>query len=166
MRPPLTDFGGHPNFDKYQSYFRHLYSNSKEPVLDVMGRRVQFDVEALDDAAHVCYGGLPGQPYNERCWSEARAQRIGWIILALTSPNRVHPDKSNSGNEKYLLFVKPDDELQDNEWYCVIVRRQGRQLVSFLTAYPISRDSYYEYGAVSPRIWPSQDQKKKKKKHK
>src|ERR1043166_9145314 len=123
MRPPLRNLGGHDAFALYQEWFRSLYCDRDTALLDVLGRVVLFDTEPLrDDCAHVCYGGLPGQPYNPVQWDEKRAERIAWIERALIEPNKIHPDRDYPDRHKYLLYLPPDSPQDEGEFYCVIVR--------------------------------------------
>jgi hypothetical protein len=129
-----------------------------------MGRRVIFDTyPTLDDCAHTCYGGTAGHAYNSAFWNQERAERIAWIEIALTRPNRVHPDEKIQTNQKYLLYVQPEAVEQDAEYYVVIVRVLNPKTVAFLTAYPISHSKFQEFGRIGPRVYPPSQPKKKKR---
>jgi hypothetical protein len=164
LRSLLQNLGGHENFSQYQAWFRALYCDTSRPVFDVLGRRVQFDTEpTLDDCAHVCYGGLPGQPYNPDEWKQHRAVRIAWIEYALKQPNKVHPDRIHPDRHKYLLYVAADDPRDSPDFYCVIVRVLNSKTVAFLTAYGVEQKIFQEYGSVGPRLYPVPKPKKKRR---
>jgi hypothetical protein len=160
----LVQFGGHIDFEKYRQIFRSLYC--VEPIIDVMKRRVLFDSEPLlDDCAHVCYGGDKGRAYRSDCWYPNRAKRINYIGLALTNPNKIHPDKDNPTNQKYLLYLPAEGDLPA-EHFCVIVRLINKYTVSFLTAYDVDFKTFAAYGNVAPRLYPPQKPKERGKKKK
>jgi hypothetical protein len=164
LRLLLRNLGGHENFGDYQEWFQALYCDPSRPIFDVLGRRVQFDTEPrLDDCAHVCYGGLPGQPYNPDAWKPRRATRIAWIEHALKNPTKVHPDKDYPDRHKHLLYVAADDPKEEPDFYCVIVRVLNAKTVAFLTAYDVSAETFQEYGGVGPRIYPAPKPKKKRR---
>lgn len=160
MRPPLRNFGGHSNFEQYRELFQSLYNDPEKPIVDVMGRPVLFSQWLLDDCAHVCYGA--DQAYNEHEWKLERAKRIEWIGLALRNPTKIHPDVDGPHKQRYLLWLPPDAESeQDHEWFCVVAVR-GNGFMKFLTAFWISRDRFYQFGNIAPRIWPPPDKTKKR----
>lgn len=163
MRPESRDLGGHEQFHFYKKWFEEMYRDEERPIFDVLGRRVLFGMEPfLDDCAHVCYGGTKGHAYVKEYWYQDRAVRLAWIERTLTDPTRIHPDEDIPKRHKYLLYLPLDDETQDYEFFCVIVRVMDSKTVAFLTAYNISRDTFYQYGNVAPRVYPPTERKKKR----
>lgn len=149
MRPPLLKLGGHENFAAYQAAFNQTYAG--QWITDPLGNTVSF---GPNDCLHVCYGGESrfwGDPAH---WKQKRAERMAAIGLAITTPNKIHPDKDYPKRRKYLLYLPPDDDTQENEFFNVLVEAIGKQEFAFITAYDIDQATYRAYCAVPPRLYP------------
>jgi len=149
MRPPLLKLGGPDKFAAYQAEFNRMYSG--QHIVDPLGNTVSF---GPTDCLHVCYGGESrfwGDPSH---WKQRRAERIGAIGPAITAPNKMHPDKDYLKRRKYLLYLPPDDDTQENEFFNVLVEATGKQSLAFITAYDIDQMTYRTYCNVPPRLYP------------
>ena len=149
MRPPLAQLGGHEKFAIYQARFSELYADQQ--IADPLGNSVSF---GPNDCLHVCYHGTSRFWGNADHWDQERAERIEWIRLAITAPNKIHPDKDYPSRRKYLLYLPPDDMTQENEFFNVLVEATGKNKFAFVTAYNISQMTYRAYCNVPPCLYP------------
>jgi len=157
----LQGLRGHIDFDIYQQNFDRLYLYSENEIVDVLGRTVKF---GSDNCIHVCYGGKKKDWGRAEHWYHTRAELIGWIKDALTSPDvYIRHDKEFFDNNKYLMKL-PDLDLEGvKPFYCVIVNCLSATEVEFITAYDIDVDNYRAYKNVVPPIYPSSEAKKIKR---
>ncbi len=149
MRPPLLKLGGPESFAAYQAEFNRMYAGQQ--IVDPLGNSVSF---GPNDCLHVCYGGESrfwGDPAH---WKQSRAERIGAIRLAITTPNKIHPDKDYPKRRKYLLYLPPDDDTQNNEFFNVLVEASDKRGFAFVTAYDIDQATYRAYCNVPPCLYP------------
>lgn len=149
MRPPLLDLGGHEAFSDYQAAFNQMYAGRQ--ITDPLGSTVSF---ALNDCLHVCYGGESRYWGNPIYWKQKRAERIEWIERAITAPNKIHPDKDYPKRRKYLLYLPPDNDTQENEFFNVLVEATDKNRFAFITAYDINQLTYRAYCDVPPCLYP------------
>jgi hypothetical protein len=140
-RPPLLTLGGEDQFAAYQAEFDRLYHDPANPVAAIRDPSVEFvPVEFAPDACrHVCYEGPEGDPYGKRprIWSQKRAERIGWILLALTDPaTEVRPDFQDPRRISYTLIIEADPaQGLPREFYGVITRLLPGNREEFVTGF-------------------------------
>ena len=167
MRPPLKNFGGHPEFHQYRTWFRSLYRVPNKQIFDVIRRQVLFgQYPPFEDAAHVCYGGPKENVGKVEEWKEERAERIAWIELAITSPNFIVTGNTPNG-QVYLLYLGPDPgTVQEPEYYCVVVNAYESRLneVEFVTAYDVTYTEYDRMRKYGSQIYPKPTPRRRKKK--
>ena len=160
-RPPLLRLGGEEAFDAYQAEFDRLYRSG--PVFDVLGRLVEFPRSAC---RHVCFKAPEADPYGRLprdAWSQERAERIPWILEALSNPGtEVRPHLSDPAKQVYLPAV--DGEGCPPEWFFVVVARVGPNSLEFVTAFRVPYDYWFDWRKGGPRIYPEPKQPAKPKK--
>jgi hypothetical protein len=149
MRPPLAKLGGQDQFSAYQTRFNELYADQE--IVDPLGNVVSF---GPTDCLHICYHGTSRFWGQADYWDQERAERIEWIRRAITTPNKIHPDKDYPARRKYLLYLPPDDSTQENEFFNVLVEAVRKNKFVFITAYNISQMTYRAYCNVPPCLYP------------
>jgi len=158
MRPPLLNLRGEEDLPLCQQEFDLLYH--AEPVYDVLGNKVLFEPDRCE---HVCLKSSDGV-WNKgprEQWSQERAERIRWILPTLCTPYEVRPDvQLRSGDTTktrvYLLRIDADpDNQMPQEYYCVYATKEGRRLVRFQTAYPITREKWNNVRKIGPCFFPA-----------
>jgi len=157
MRPPLLKLHGEEDFALCQAKFGSLYH--KEPIYDVLGNKVLFEPSRCD---HVCFKSND-EVWNKgprKQWSQVRAERIPWILPTLYTPYEVRPDIQISGSNKtktrlYLLRMDADFETgMAQEYYCVYTSVEGKKLMRFQTAYPVTREKWNSLRRIGPCYYP------------
>jgi hypothetical protein len=155
--------GGEANFADYQAQFDRLYRAA--PVVDVRGRPVEFTPDAC---RHVCYEGPEDDPYGRkpRIWSQKRAERIGWIGLALSDPaTEVRPDFQDPNRFSYVLIIEADPARGlEREFYGVITRSLPGNRVEFLTGFPFDFNYWRKLRAGGAPLYPTRPPGAKKRK--
>lgn len=154
-RLPLLRLGGEGAFTAYQAEFDRLYVAG--PVEDLLGRRVEFLPSAC---RHVCFKTAGADPYGRLprgVWAQERAERIPWILTALTEPEEIRPSHQTEGHQVYLLLVSVDPIL-GHAWerFGVYVEPAGTKRVIFVTAFPM--DAWYWKDA---RLYPAPKRKRR-----
>ncbi len=159
-RPPLLRLGGEEAFAAYRREFDRLYGLG--PVTDVLGRRVLFPPDAC---AHVCFKDQRQDRYRKlpRVWTPERAERIPWILPALTTPDEVRPSHQTAVHQAFLLLVEADPAVGTTwERFGVYVEPAGAQRVRFVTAFPMDR-SYWDAARLKgPRLYPPPKPKRRR----
>lgn len=168
MRPPLKNFGGHPEVHQYRAWFRGIYCDPAHPIYDVKRRLVLFDQDPkLDDTVHVCYGKNYANMSDR--WDEQRAERIGWIEVTLKDPTKIVESDRGLNRQVYLRRFDPDPGTEQSlEFFCVIAHVINTSSVEFVTAYYISARTYDEMVRAGKQIYPTvapHSHKKKKRKN-
>ncbi|WP_165232723.1 hypothetical protein [Aquisphaera insulae] len=136
-RLPLHKLGDHSAYGEYIELFRRTCLG--KPIVDPLGREVEFPPYAY---AHICLKPRPheaGYVSVEASWQADRAERIGWIEVALRDPDEIRPNHQfrSSRNQAYLLTVEPDvPEARTTEFFYVTVQPEGAKVV-FLSAFPV-----------------------------
>lgn len=143
-RPPLLQFGGQESFWRYRREFQRLYQSKDVTIVDVLGRRVLFPENSC---RHVCFKGDAEDRYSRSSranWSQERADRIGWILPALTDARiEVRPEKDLYNRINYLLVVEADPiKGLEQEYYCVVAEKLEANAVVFVTAFPINHRNW------------------------
>ena len=93
-------------------------------------------------------------------WSQGRAERIRWILPALCDPYEVRPDRQLKPGDKTktrIYLIRMDADLESGapqEYYCVYTSVEGKNLVRFQTAYPITREKWNNLRKIGPRYHP------------
>ncbi len=138
LQTPLLVLGTccEADFPKYEQYFNETYRAG--PVFDRCGRRVIF---TPDRAHHVCFAN---PRHNEQkvmsrpVWRADRAQRIPWIMVALTHPTCQLKENKEPGSWNYLIRMQIAHPAMVCNYYKVVVvpRRNGEE-VRFVSAYKI-----------------------------
>jgi hypothetical protein len=157
------NLGGYVDIAKYEAAFDAQYYDATRPIIDKLGRRVEFlpnQHDAFvhrDNFAHACFGGKRQKWYTEAYWDQMRAERILWIEEALVNPDRICRDVVFYTNEKYLLKVLRAG--QDAEYYCVVAENKGRdssgkEIMEFITGYHIDWRTYSNYESIRPWVFP------------
>jgi hypothetical protein len=123
-------------FPEYEQYFNEAYRAG--PVFDRFGRRVIF---TPDRAHHVCFANPRHSEQKVKSrpvWREDRAQRIPWIMVALTHPTCQLKENKEPGMWNYLIRMQITHPAMICNYYTVVVepRRNGEE-VKFVSAYRI-----------------------------
>jgi hypothetical protein len=164
-RPPLLTLGGKEAFDAYQAEFNRLYHDPLNPVVDILGRTVEFTPDACK---HVCYKGQDDDPWSQRPreWSQERAERIPWIRLALTDPGtEVRPNFRDPDRFSYILILEADPaQGLSREFYGVITRPLPGKRVEFLTGFPFDFDYWKQMRDGGAPLYPYKPRTGPKKK--
>jgi hypothetical protein len=148
LQTPLLIYGtsSAEDFPMYERHFHESYRAG--PVIDRFGRRVIF---TPDRAHHVCFANprhRKSDDMSRPVWRPDRAQRIPWILVALTHPTAVLKENQEPGNQGYLIAMQVVEETVRREYYQVIVRPRGDgSEVKFLTAYTL--DDYQWRNAMT-----------------
>jgi hypothetical protein len=160
LRPPLLALGGETAFAAYQTEFDRLYHSA--PIGDILGRGVEFRRDACE---HVCYKGREEDPYGKlpRTWSQERAERIPWILLALTDPRtEVRPNFRHRERFSYILIIEADPARgYSREFYGVITRPISPGRVEFLTGFPFHFDYWRQMRDGGAPLYPFRPRKPK-----
>lgn len=163
--PPLLDLGGEEEFAAYQEAFNRLYRSGE--VKDVWDRRILFDAERW---VHVCYKDPPGSKHGTlpRGWAQARAARIPWILMALQTPDSIHPSHTHAGRQAYLVegnLSSPSGSVWQRFMVYVepeTARRPKR--ADFITAFPPDTLGYWKAAKnEAPRLYPPKVHRGKKR---
>lgn len=151
---PLLKLGGQESFRTYEREFNHLYF--PERVVDVLESRVVFE---RTSCWHVCFKPADDNHYGRSrrdVWSQERAERIGWILYALSDPStEVRPNATNSSRQNYLLIV--DKETEDGggqEYFVVVTERLAPGFVLFVTAFPANHKYWSNCRKAGKRLYP------------
>ncbi len=160
-RPPLLTLGGETAFAAYQAEFRRLYHSA--PVVDILGRTVEFSRDACE---HVCYKGREEDPYGKlsRTWSQERAVRIPWILLALTDPRtEVRPNFRHRERFSYILVIEADPANgYPREFFGVITRPVSANRVEFVTGFPFDFEYWKQMRDGGAPLYPFRPRKPKR----
>lgn len=153
-RLPLLLLGGEEAFDAYQAEFDRLYRT--DTVLDVLGRSVEF---AADRCRHICFKGEDDDPYGQSPrvhWRQARPERIGWILVALTDARtEVRPSHRYDNCDAYLVLVHADPANGlPQERFGVFVELLSAVRVRFRSAYPLTHQTWKLAREKGPRKYP------------
>jgi hypothetical protein len=145
MPSRMLKLGNEDHFEDYQAEFDRLFPGGR--ATDVMGSVITF---ARDRCRHVCFKSEE-RIWNtgERgVWQQARAERIPWILEALTAPTCITNAPGNAW--AYLLEVPRDqDNDVSGDLYVAIVRDRY-----FLTAFSISYTQWNKYRSNRPWVYP------------
>ncbi len=147
-RPPLLELDGEEKFSAYQREFNRIYRYGF--VTDVLGNEVVFERSAC---WHVCFEPKEKDQYSRRrrnVWSQARAERIPWIMIALShSGTEVRPNDQDPDNRlNYLLDIDADPAKGwGREFFCDVTEKTEANTVAFITAFPIDQQ-YWANAAV------------------
>lgn len=161
-RPLLLQLGGEESFRQYKQQFHQMYQASE--VIDVLNNRVEFAESACH---HVCFKGDEEDRYSRsrrENWSQERAERIGWIKVALTGvTTEVRPDRAIYNRLNYLLIVDADPERQlPQEFYCVVAERIDARTVTFITAFPLDHQGWAGRRRAGKALSPTPNRNKRR----
>jgi len=137
LKTPLLMFGTccEADFPEYEQFFNATYRG--EPVFDRFGRRVTF---TPDRAHHVCFAN-PHHDQKEKSrptWREDRAQRIPWIMVALTHTTSVLKENKWPGMWGYLVIMQIVEPIFARDYFQVVVEpRKNGEEVKFITAFKL-----------------------------
>jgi hypothetical protein len=169
-RPPLLKLGGEEAFGDYQRQFDRLYR--RKTLQDVLGRTVLLR-RKLDDCEHLCYVEHRDDVYKQgrrHVWSQTRAERIGWLELALMHPDEVRPDP-DPNCQIYLLTIPADPSTgAAQERYGAVVEVETKTCVRLCSAYPMDESKWNKVRRSGVAVYPprvkvpgTQPAKKKKR---
>lgn len=161
-RPPLLELGGEEAFRDYEKEFGRPYQNQR--IVNILGKIVEFPGSSC---WHVCFKRDETDRSARRrrdIWSQERANRIPWILAALTDPKtEVRPnDKDLINRLNYLLVVdaEPLNGLP-TEYYIVVTERINKTTVRFITAYQITLQEWRGYKKAGAALYPIKEKKDK-----
>lgn len=154
MLLPLLKLGGQEHFQDYQRKFNSLYF--PERVTDVLGNRVVFE---RSSCWHVCFKpdeDNQNKRFKRELWSQERAERIGWILHALSDPStEVRPNSTNPNRQNCLLIVEKDEDIGDKqEYFVVVTERLDPGFVLFVTAFPANHKYWSDCRKAGKRLFP------------
>jgi hypothetical protein len=159
-RPPMLRLGGEEAFANYQREFDRLYRSG--PVKDVFGRLVVFPPDACE---HVCFKDQREDRYRRapRVWTPERAERIPWILAALTAPEEVRPSHQTDGHQAFLLLVE-GDPAAGTAWerFGVYAEPIAAGRAAFVTAFPMDRWYWDAARLKGPRLYPPPKPKRRR----
>jgi hypothetical protein len=157
--------GGEAVFPAYQAEFDRLYRSG--PVRDILGQLVEFPADACE---HICFKGQEDDPYGKlsRIWSQERAERIPWILAALSDPEtEVRPNFRHRDRFSYILIVEAEPARSlPREFYGVVTRPLDGGRVEFVTAFPFQFEYWKQMRDGGAPLYPIRARKEKsKRKH-
>lgn len=162
-RPATLALGGENSFPAYQAEFIRLYASGR--VVDVLGNTVRFPAGAC---RHVCFKPPEADPYSRSprtVWSQERAERIPWILTALTDPHtEVRPNVQRPERLSYILAVAavPDQGLPQ-EYFGVVTERLQPGVVEFVTAFPFDHAYWAHWRMGGAPLYPHRPPRTKKR---
>lgn len=154
-RPLLLKLGGEQNFSRYEREFNRMYRFGF--VTDVLGNQVMFERSAC---WHVCFEPKEKDQYSRRrrnVWAQERAERISWIMAALTNPGtEVRPNDQDPDNRlNYLLAVDADPANGwEREFFCVVAEKTETNIMAFITAFPIDQKYWAKCRRAGRALYP------------
>jgi len=159
MRPPLLNFRGEIDLALYQAEFDRLYHT--DIVYDILGNKILFEPNRCE---HVCLksGDEVWNKGPRMQWSQARAERLRWILPTLCEPYEVRPDVQLRPGDKTntrIYLLRMDAGLEENmpqEYYCVYTSLEGKKLARFQTAFPVTREKWNNFRKKGPRYYPKE----------
>ena len=159
-RPPLLEIGGNEAFKDYEKEVGRIYQNRR--LHDILGNLVEFPASSC---WHVCFKRDEEDRSARRkrdIWSQDRANRIPWILSALTNPKtEVRPNDKDPINKINYLFVVEADPLNGlpAEYFIVVTERINKTTVRFTTAYPITLQEWRGYKKAGAPFYPLKGKK-------
>ncbi|MDQ2732168.1 MAG: hypothetical protein M3Y56_10960, partial [Armatimonadota bacterium] len=100
-------------------------------------------------------------------WAQERAERIGWIGLALLQPFEIRPATGNSAWFAYVLVIEGDSQLgTSTEYFGVITRPTTPHRVELMSAYPLDPSTIRKWKDGGRKFYPPQPAKPKKRRKK
>lgn len=153
-RPPLLELGGEESFSSYKAAFDRLYSSGR--VADVLGNRIEFPPSAC---RHVCFKPVAEDPYGRlprQVWAQERAERIPWILLALSDiGTEVRPNVQRPDRLSYALIVEADPIAGlSQEYFGVVTEPTDPGEVLFVTAFPMEHSYWARWRRGGRRLYP------------
>ena len=153
-RPATLALGGEDSFPAYRAEFDGLYGSAA--VVDVLGNTVRFAASAC---RHVCFRPEEADPYSQlprEVWSPERAERIPWILIALTDPGtEVRPNVQRPDRLSYILVVEAvPDQGFPQEYYGVVTEPVGPGVVEFVTAFPFDHAYWARWRTGGAPLYP------------
>jgi hypothetical protein len=162
-RSAILALGGEDAFAAHQAEFDRLFRSG--PVVDVLRNTVRFPPNAC---RHVCFKPPEEDPYSQlprEVWSQERAERIPWILTALTAPGvEVRPNVQRPDRLSYILVVEavPEQGLPQ-EYYGVVTEPVGPGEVEFVTAFPFDHAYWARWRTGGAPLYPRKAPRPKKK---
>jgi hypothetical protein len=162
-RPALLQLGGQEAFVAYRAEFDRLYRSGA--VRDVLGNHVEFPTDAC---RHVCFKPTEEDPYGRLArdvWSQERAERIPWILVALTDPGiEVRPNPQRPDRLSYILVVDAEPLVGlPQEYFGAVCEPTRSGVVQFVTAFPMDQAYWARWRRAGRRFYPPTPRPRRKK---